>query len=104
MLLARYIAELCLSSSQFLRVKPSAIASTAVLMTRTLAGLEPWTEELALYTQFSFDELSGYYRTVHTLLLIPDREESAFIRRKYASDPFCHVANVPVPPEIPFPF
>jgi hypothetical protein len=69
-----------------------------------LAAMEPWTKELALYTQFAFEELSGYCKIVHKLLLIPDREESAFIRRKYGSDPFCNVAGVPVPRQLPFPF
>jgi hypothetical protein len=95
MLLARYISELCLASSDFLGVKPSAIAATALVVARTLAGMEPWTEQLAMYTQFSFEEVRGYCKTVHGLLQTPEREESAFIRRKYASDPFCNVAKAP---------
>jgi hypothetical protein len=104
MLLARYIAELCLSCREFVAVKPSALAATALVMTRTLAGMEPWTEDLAMYTQFPFDELAAYCNTVHRMLLQPDRQESMFIRRKYASEPFCHVANVPIPPRLPSSF
>jgi hypothetical protein len=104
MLLARYIAELCLSCGDFVGVKASALAATSMVTTRTLAGLEPWTEELAMYTQFPFEELCGYCRIVHQMLLQADRKESSFIRRKYASDPFCHVANVPVPATLPLAF
>jgi hypothetical protein len=104
MLLARYLAELCLSCGEFVGVKPSALAATSLMMTRTLAGMEPWTEELAMYTQFPFEELCKYCKVVHEMLLQTGREESTFIRRKYASDPFCHVANVPVPPTLPLAF
>jgi hypothetical protein len=104
MLLARYIAELCLSCGEFIGVKPSALAATALVMTRTLAGMDPWTEDLAMYTQFPFDELAVYCMVVHRMLLEQDRQESRFIRRKYASELFCYVANVPVPPRLPRPF
>jgi transcription initiation factor TFIIIB Brf1 subunit/transcription initiation factor TFIIB len=103
-LLARYLLELAMTVPDFLGERPSVMAAAAVMLTRTLVGEEPWTEQMEAYTQYSFEEICGYARILHTILLEPDREESSFIRRKYASEPFCHVANVPVPPELPLPF
>jgi hypothetical protein len=93
-----------MTTHEFMGVKASAIAATALMMTRTLAGIEPWSEALAAYTQYSFDQLCGYCRIVHNILKMNPREESAFMRRKYGSDPFRNVASVPIPEELPIPF
>jgi transcription initiation factor TFIIIB Brf1 subunit/transcription initiation factor TFIIB len=103
-LLSRYLLELAMTSGEFLGVRPSAIAASALMMTHTLAGMEPWTEEMAGYAQYGFEDLCGYCRVFHAMLLEPQREESNFMRKKYASEPFGFVANVPVPPELPLPF
>jgi len=104
MLLARYLCELCMTAPEFVGARASAIAATALMMTRTLAGDEPWTEALAGYTRYGFEDLCGYGKTVHRMLLDRNRKESEFMRRKYASEPFCNVAGVPVPYELPVPF
>jgi len=104
MLLARYMAELCLSCGEFVGVRMSELAAASLMMARTLIGIEPWTEELASYTQFSFEKLSEYCKVLHQMLLVPERRESTYIRRKYASDPFLHVANIPVPQTLPLAF
>jgi hypothetical protein len=104
MLLARYVLELCTTEHEFMEVKASAVAAAALMMTRTLMGIEPWTEELAAYTQYGFENLCGYCKVVHRMMKNPEREESRFMRRKYGSDAFCGVGTVAVPDELPVPF
>ena len=104
MLLARYICELCMISPEFIGVKASAVAAASLMMTRTLIQIEPWTEQLAAYTQYGFEDLCRYCKVIHQMLLDTSCEETSFIRRKYQSEPFCNVASVPVPKELPLPF
>jgi hypothetical protein len=103
-LLARYLLELAMTTPEFMGVRASAIAASAVMMTRTLAGIEPWTEEMAAYTQYGFEDLCQYVKIFHAVLLDAEREESSFVRRKYSTNNFCFVANVPIPAELPLPF
>ncbi|KAH0788822.1 Cyclin, N-terminal domain containing protein [Histomonas meleagridis] len=104
MLFARYITEICMTSAEFMSVKPSAIAATALMMTRTIAGVEPWTEPLAAYTQYSFEDLCHYCKVAHALLLQVGKDEANFIRRKYSIDQFCNVSCIQIPTELPIPF
>ncbi|OHT03066.1 Cyclin, N-terminal domain containing protein [Tritrichomonas foetus] len=104
MLLSRYLMELCMTSGDFLNVKPSAIAASSIMLMRTLIGIEPWPESLAGYTRYSFQDLCGYAKAIHRMLLEPDRVESEFIRRKYSSEPFMCVANINIPRELPIPY
>ena len=104
MLLARYLCELCMTSHEFIGVKASAVAAACLMMTRTLIQVEPWTEQLAAYTQYGFEDLCRYCKVIHQMLLDTDCEETSFIRRKYQSEPFCNVASVPVPAQLPLPF
>lgn len=95
---ARYIIEVCASAIEFINVRPSAIASMAILATRIFHQIDsPWTPELEQYTGYSYSDLIGYVRIVHSLLLDGEREESVFMRRKYGSVQFCNVASFPLP-------
>ena len=104
MLFARYVAEICMTSAEFMNVKPSAIAATALMMTRTIAGVEPWTEALAAYTQYSFENLCHYCKVAHALLLQVGKDEVNFIRRKYSIDQFYNVSCIQIPDQLPIPF
>jgi len=103
-LLTRYILEVCLTCEEFFDVKPSAIAATSIMMMRVIIGEEPWTEELANFSQYSFDDLSGHAKSLHQILLQKNREESFFIKKKYGSEPYLGVSMIPVPKELPCPF
>lgn len=104
MLFARYVIEVCFTSEHFMNVKPSALASTALMITRTFAGVEPWTETLSLYTQYSFEDLCRHCKVAHKLLLKVGADDNNFIRRKYSIDEFENVSDTIIPKELPFPF
>ena len=97
LLLARYIMEICQTHEKFFGVPPALVASLAVMVTRILKGQERWTKDLAGYTMFSEEELGQYANIVREMLLERDREETRFMRKKYASDLFLGVANIRVP-------
>ena len=104
MLLSRYLCEICMSSEEFFNVKASAIAASAIMMMRTLLNLEPWPNELAGYTRYSFADLCKHVKSIHRMLLEPNRPQTAFMRKKYSSEPFCRVAKIPIPLELPIPY
>lgn len=103
-LLTRYVMELCMIAIDFIGVHESAIAASAVMAARTLFGLEPWTEELAGYTQYSFQDLCPYVKIIHQMLLHKEVFENSFIKKKYSSSLFKNVANAEIPESLPFPF
>lgn len=103
-LLTRYIMELCMITVDFIGVHESAIAAAAVMAARTLFGLEPWTEELAGYSQYSFKDLCPHVKTIHQTLLHKENFENSFIKKKYSSSLFKCVANAEIPECLPFPF
>ena len=96
-LFARYIIEVCASSIEFINVRPSAVACSAILLTRIINNLEPWPEEFAQYTLYDYNDLIGYARIIHSILIDKNREEIAFMRRKYGSQQFMCVANISLP-------
>ena len=104
MLMARYVMEIELTLPEFIGTASSYMASLAILITRVFCHEEPWTEELAIYTGYSFGDLCNDARFIHQALLIGERPECSFIRRKYASEPFYRVALVEVPRVLPTPF
>lgn len=104
MILGRYLCELCMTASEFYEpeiVLPSAIAASCIMMTRILGGVDPWNEELASYTQYSFEDLACYCIIIHKILLNKDRPQSQFITKKYSSSLFLQVATIVVPPTLP---
>ncbi|OHS94717.1 Cyclin, N-terminal domain containing protein [Tritrichomonas foetus] len=101
-LFSKYVLELCLTSVDFLTIKPSAVAATAIAITRLIGGVIPWTAELQHYTQYTFTELIPYVRIVHAILLQENRVESQFMKRKYGSDPYLNIARVQIPPKLPY--
>ena len=103
-LLTRYIMELCMITVDFISVHESAIAAAAVMAARTLFGMESWTEELAGYSQYSFQDLCPYVKKIHQMLLHKENYENSFIKKKYSTSLFKNVANVQVPENLPFPF
>lgn len=95
---SRYIIEVCSSAIEFINVRPSAIACSAILLTRILHNFEDsWTSQMEEYTGYSYEDLIGYVRIIHSILLDEDREESIFMRRKYGSTAFHSVANFSLP-------
>lgn len=96
---SRYFIEICSSAIEFINVRPSAIACSAILLTRILHdyGDESWTDQMENYTGYSFDDLIGYAKIIHSFLLEEDREETVFMRRKYGSPAFHYVANYSIP-------
>ena len=96
-LYTRYLTELCTTSTFFFGVRASAVACTAIIMMRIARGLEPWPAEMARYADFSINDLRTYVVKLHELLQDRDRRESAFIRRKYGSEPFHCVALYQAP-------
>ena len=96
---SRYLIEVCSSSIEFINVRPSAIACTAILLTRILHGYDDdaWTDQMEEYTGYSFSDLIGYAKIIHSFLLEEDREETVFMRRKYGSPAFHCVADYPLP-------
>lgn len=101
---SRYIAELCSAAEECIGMKPSAIASTAILVTRIITGQDPWPEDLNEYTQYSFEDLEVHVRAVLEILLQEDREESRFLKFKYGNEVFRQVSLFPVPQVLPEPF
>lgn len=102
-LLTRYIMELCMLIVDFINAPDSFIAAVSVMTARTLFGMEPWTEQLYGFTQYSFENLCPSVKMLHQLLY-NNFFENSFVKRKYASALFKNVANIPIPPQLPPPF
>ena len=100
MLFARYIIELCFTTPEFIDVKPSALASVAIIIMRVVYGEEPWTKDLADFTQYSLEELRDDIRNAYSVLTNYERPESKFVRAKYGSELFMEVAQFEIPDEI----
>ena len=102
-LLARYLIEITTSNEQCICMKPSLVASAAVLLTRLLTNEENiWPSVLEGYTQYRQGDLLPCVRIMHSMLLQGDRQETRFMRRKYGSEHFLAVAFTPVPERLPF--
>jgi hypothetical protein len=97
LLLTRYILELCQTHERLFGLPPALLASLSVMVTRILNQQEKWPKELADYSMHSIEELDRLVPIVYSMLIKPNREESRFIRRKYASDLFLRVALVDLP-------
>ena len=87
----------------FINAPDSFIAAVSVMTARTLFGMEPWTEQLYGFTQYSFENLCPSVKMLHQLLY-NNCFENSFVKRKYASALFKNVANIPIPPQLPPPF
>ncbi|OHT17014.1 putative cyclin-A3-1 [Tritrichomonas foetus] len=96
-LYARNIIEVCSSAIEFINVRPSAVACAAILTVRKLYGVETWPQSLMEYTGYNEEDLIGYARIIHSILIDENREESTFMRRKYGSPLFKCVAQQPLP-------
>lgn len=103
-LLSRYLLELCLTQHEFAFQKPSAVASSVIMMMRTLANVEPWPECYVLFTQYTFDDLCQNVNLLHNILLQDDRKESQFITNKYSTDLFHYVSQTIIPEKLPIPY
>lgn len=97
MLFARYIMEVCMTCSNFIDVRPSAIAATVIVITRVYYGKAPWDDTLEGYTCYTLENLSEHIKDAYEVLTTPDREESKFIRLKYSTAPFLGVSNFEIP-------
>ncbi|EAY17504.1 Cyclin, N-terminal domain containing protein [Trichomonas vaginalis G3] len=100
MLFARYVMEVCMTCSNFIDVRPSAVASTSIVITRVYYGEVPWNEKLEGYTGYSLENLSEHIKDAYEILTMPDREESKFIRLKYSTPPFLGVSKFEIPDSI----
>lgn len=102
MLFARYVMESSITSPDFLDVRPSGIAATAVILTRCVYDSieDCWPETLVGYTQYSLEELVPHVKNAYSILTQEDRPECKFIRLKYGSEPFCYVSSKEIPEEI----
>jgi hypothetical protein len=98
LLLGRYILEICHTHEHFFGVNPSAVAAVATMVARVFNAQEKWPRELAGYTMYSEQELDPMATIVIRMLLETEREESAFIRRKYSSETFHCVAHIKAAP------
>jgi hypothetical protein len=97
LLLGRYILEICHAHEAFFGAAPSLLAALATFVARSLTGDVPWSDDLAGYTMYTEAELAKYIPVVRAMLLDPDREECRFMKRKYGSEPFQAVAEIPIP-------
>jgi G2/mitotic-specific cyclin 1/2 len=100
LLLGRYIIEICQTHEKFFGVAASLVACTAILVVKALHGAPHWPAEIAGYAQYTEEELEPWASIVYAMLRESDREETRFIRRKYASDLFSNAALITVPPEL----
>jgi hypothetical protein len=103
-LMARYIAEICLSSSEFFGARPSAIAGAAMIMMNIIFENEIWSEKLALFSGYSSDNLIIYVHLTHQLLHDSSSKRNQNIRKKYAQDHFQRVSCYQIPIHLPPPF
>jgi hypothetical protein len=99
LLLGPHVLDICHTHEAFFGAASPLVAATAALVARGLTGDSGWSEKLAGYTMYSMADLAPYVAVVRAMLLEADREESRFMKRKYASEPFHAVAQIPVPPE-----
>jgi G2/mitotic-specific cyclin 1/2 len=97
LLLGRYVLEICHTHEAFFGAAPSLVAALATFVARGLTGDTPWSDDLAGYTMYNEAELAKHIAVVRGMLLDSDREESRFIKRKYGSEPFHAVAEIPFP-------
>ena len=100
MLFARYVIEVCFTAPEFIGVKPSVLASVAVIIMRVVYGEEPWAKNLADFTQYSLEEPKSDIRNAYQVLTNYERPESKFVRAKYGSELFMEVAQFEIPDEI----
>ena len=95
LLLSRYLLEIMQSCEFFFSMKPSEMASIAVLASRKL-NQEPfdWPSNFSGYTGYSRSSLEIGLSYLRTILKEENREETSFMRRKYGSELFSTVANI----------
>jgi hypothetical protein len=98
--LARYVLESCQTHDAFFGAPPSLMAALATCVARKMTGEERWTTELEGYTMYGEAELASHFSVIREMLGDPYREESRFIRRKYGSEPFHAVAQIPLPDDV----
>ncbi|EAY00902.1 Cyclin, N-terminal domain containing protein [Trichomonas vaginalis G3] len=101
LLLARYILEIMQTQSQFFGMKPSMMASIAVMFTHYLRGVTLWSNTFSGYTQYTLEDMDASAKCIREMLTEEDREETRFMRRKYGSDLFMGVARVHIPSHFP---
>ena len=100
MLFARFIMEMCMTSKDFIDVKPSALASVAIVYMRVVYEQEPWNDDLYAFTRYTLSDLSEDIRNAYYVVTSKDRKEGEFIRRKYCSDLFLSVGQFRIPDTI----
>ena len=102
LLFARYVCEMCLAVEEFDGIKPSALAATAVVITRLVyqSSEEAWPQILESFTQYSLADLERHIMDAYEIL-VNEREENDFIRIKYEQKLYSRVASKEIPDPSP---
>ena len=100
MLFARFVMEICMTSKDFIDVKPSAIACVAIVYMRVVYEQEPWNDDLYAFTRYTLADLSEDIKNAYYIITSNDSNEAEFIRKKYCSDLFLSVGQFRIPDKI----
>jgi len=98
--LARYVLEMSLMEYEFIDIKDSMIAASALLLALVMKEVEdPWTKTLEHYTGYAKQDLFDLTHRLHNYLSnVPSHLKT--IRSKYSHKVFYGVAKIPLPDQL----
>ncbi|OXA59694.1 G2/mitotic-specific cyclin-B3 [Folsomia candida] len=98
--LARYILEMSLMEYDFIDVKDSMLAASALLLALVMKKVKaPWSKTLEYYSGYNKEDLFDLTHRLHEYLTnVPSHLKT--IRSKYSHKVFYEAAKVPLPDEL----
>lgn len=95
--LCKYLIELVLVDMKMVKFLPSEIAAGAVYVARAMTQKAPlWTPTLHHYTTYSEEHVRGIAMEINGLLKKAQKSSLRAVQKKYASEKYAEVANIPV--------
>jgi len=93
--LSLYLNELSLLDGRtFLKIRPSVVAASSVVLARHTLGITPWTEAMAAQTGYSLDDLKECVVGLYEAFTAAETSSQQTIQNKYNQDKFSNVADV----------
>lgn len=93
--LARYICERTLQEMDFLVVRASHLAASALLLAMKMKGLGGWTPLLNYYTGYQETEILPLVKKLNSLISERPHETRRTVYNKYSDNTFLKVAQIP---------
>ncbi|XP_078521597.1 G2/mitotic-specific cyclin-B3-like [Lissotriton helveticus] len=93
--LARYICERTLQEMDFVVVRASHLAASALLLAMKMMGLGGWTPLLNYYTGYQETEILPLVKKLNSLISERPHETQRTVYNKYSDSTFLEVAQIP---------